>query len=63
VRWVAAQTAISKTSVQRYFQWFGLQPYRTEDFKLSNDPFFVEKLRDVVGLYLSSPDNALAKSA
>ena len=56
---VAAETGISKTSVQRYFQLFGLQPHRTESFKLSNDPFFIEKLRDVVGLYLSPPDNAL----
>lgn len=59
VRSVAAETGISKSSVQRYFQLFGLQPHRTESFKLSTDPFFVEKLRDVVGLYLSPPDNAL----
>jgi putative transposase len=59
VRSVAAQTGISKSSVQRYFQLFGLQPHRSESFKLSNDPFFVEKLRDVVGLYLSPPENAL----
>ncbi|EJE50746.1 hypothetical protein PMI14_04608 [Acidovorax sp. CF316] len=59
VRTVAAETGISKTSVQRYFQLFGLQPHRTESFKLSNDPFFIEKLRGVVGLYLSPPDNAL----
>ena len=56
---MAAETGISKTSVQRYFQLFGLQPHRTEGFKLPTDPFFVEKLRDVVGLYLSAPDNAL----
>lgn len=36
-----------------------MQPHRSESFKLSNDPFFVEKLRDVVGLYLSPPENAL----
>ncbi len=54
-----AETGISKSSVHRYFQLFGLQPHRTEGFKLSNDPFFIEKLRDVVGLYLSPPDNAL----
>jgi len=59
VRGVAAETGISKTSVQRYFQLFGLQPHRSEGFKLSTDPFFVEKLRDVVGLYLSPPDNAI----
>jgi hypothetical protein len=55
VRAVAAQTGISKSSVQRYFQLFGLQPHRTEGFKRSNDPFFVEKLRNVVRLYLSPP--------
>jgi len=59
VRTVAAETGISKSSVARYFRLFGLQPHRTEGFKLSNDPFFIEKLRDVVGLYLSPPDNAL----
>ncbi|MRD49086.1 IS630 family transposase [Caenimonas koreensis DSM 17982] len=59
VRAVAAETSISKSSVQRYFQIFGLQPHRTEGFKLSTDPFFIEKLRDVVGLYMSPPDNAL----
>lgn len=59
VRTVAGETGISKSSVQRYFQLFGLQPHRTEGFKLSTDPFFIEKLRDVVGLYLSPPDNAL----
>ena len=59
VRSVAAETGISKSSVARYFQLFGLQPHRSESFKLSTDPFFIEKLRDVVGLYLSPPDNAL----
>ena len=59
VRGVAAECGISKSSVQRYFQLFGLQPHRSESFKLSNDPFFIEKLRDVVGLYLSPPENAL----
>lgn len=59
VRTVAAETGISKSSVARYFQLFGMQPHRTESFKLSTDPFFIEKLRDVVGLYLSPPDNAL----
>jgi putative transposase len=48
--------------VQRYFSLFGLQPHRTESFKLSNDPFFIEKLRDVVGLYLNPPDNAIVLS-
>jgi putative transposase len=46
-------------TVARYFALFGLQPHRSKSFKLSTDPFFVEKVRDVVGLYLNPPDNAL----
>ena len=59
VRSVAAETSISPTSVHRYFKLLGLQPHRSESFKLSTDAFFIEKLRDVVGLYLNPPDNAL----
>jgi len=59
VRTVAAKTRISKSTVQRYFRLFGVQPHRTRTFKLSPDPFFVEKVRDIVGLYLNPPDNAL----
>ena len=59
VRTAAAESGISKSSVQRYFQLFGLKPHRTESFKLSTDAFFIEKLRAVVGLYLNPPDNAL----
>ncbi len=59
VRSVAAETAISKSTVARYFALFGLQPHRAKSFKLSTDPFFVEKVRDVVGLYLNPPDHAL----
>jgi transposase len=51
---------ISKSTVSRYFTLFGVQPDRTKGFKLSNDPFFVEKVRDIVGLYLSPASNALA---
>ncbi len=58
-RELEAETRISKSSVQRYLSLFGVQPHRTETFKLSTDPFFVDKLRDVVGLYLNPPDNAL----
>jgi len=53
VRAVAAETAMSHASVHRYFKLFGLQPHRSESFRLSTDPFFIDKLRDVVGLYLS----------
>jgi transposase len=59
VRTMADEIGFSKSTVQRYFQMFGLQPHRAKSFKLSTDPFFIEKLRDVVGLYLNPPENAL----
>ena len=59
VRAMARETGIAKSTVHRLFQLFGLQPHRTRSFKLSTDPFFVEKLRDVVGLYLNPPDKAV----
>jgi len=59
VRSLATETGLSPTSVHRYMSLFGLQPHRSKSFKLSNDPFFIEKVRDIVGLYLSPPQNAL----
>jgi putative transposase len=59
VRSVAEETGLSKSTVHRLFQLFALQPHRTRSFKISSDPFFVEKLRDIVGLYLNPPDKAL----
>ena len=59
VRDLAQTTKISKSSVHRYLTLFGVQPHRRRGFKLSTDPFFVEKLRDVVGLYLNPPQQAL----
>ena len=59
VRLLAEETGVSKSTVARYFALFGLQPHRSKSFKLSTDPFFVEKVRDVVGLYLNPPDKAL----
>jgi putative transposase len=58
-RALAAETQVSKSTVQRIWRAFGLQPHRQKHFKLSTDPFFAEKVRDVVGLYLSPPENAL----
>ena len=49
VRGLAAETGIAKTSVHRFLQVFGLQPHRQDTFKLSTDPFFIEKLRDPRG--------------
>ena len=59
VRLMATQAKLSKSTVQRIWRAFGLQPHRQRHFKLSTDPFFVEKVRDIVGLYLHPPDKAL----
>jgi transposase len=57
-RELARQVGISATSVQRIWRSFGLQPWRTETFKISPDPLLIDKIRDVVGLYLAPPVNA-----
>src|SRR5580658_7415153 len=59
VREAAQVSGISKSTVHRLFQAFAVQPHRTRTFKLSTDPFFIEKVRDIVGLYLNPPDHAL----
>jgi len=59
VRAAARASGLSKSTVHRLFQAFALQPHRTRSFKLSTDPFFVEKVRGIVGLYLNPPDHAL----
>lgn len=58
-RSMARAAGVSQTMVRRIWDAHGLQPHRTRTFKLSRDPHFVEKLTDVVGLYLNPPDNAL----
>ena len=50
---------ISKSTVQRWFALFGVKPHLAKTFKLSSDPFFIEKVRDIVGLYLNPPDHAM----
>jgi hypothetical protein len=59
IRTVSAETGIGKSTVQRYFALFGVQPRRTKSFSLSPDPLFIDKVRDVVGLHLAPPDTAL----
>jgi transposase len=59
---MATEIGISVSSVQRIWRAHGLQPHRVRQFKLSNDPKFVEKLRDVVGLYVSPPAHAIVLS-
>src|SRR3954468_20826045 len=58
-RGMARACGLSVSSVQRIWRAFGLQPHRLETFKLSTDPDFVAKVRDVVGLYLSPPQHAV----
>jgi transposase len=58
-RAMAKRSGLSQTMIGRIWQAFGLQPHRVEGFKLSKDPLFIEKVRDIVGLYLNPPDKAL----
>ncbi len=59
---MAKESGLSVSSVQRIWRAFGLQPHRMEAFKLSTDPDFVAKVRDVVGLYVSPPQHAVVLS-
>src|ERR687893_2989801 len=59
LRSMARTSGLSVTTVGRVWRAFGLQPHRAETFKLSTDPLFAEKVRDIVGLYLAPPDRAL----
>ena len=58
-RAMARRSGLSHNTVSRIWRAFALQPHRTEAFKLSADPLFIEKVRDIVGLYLNPPDRAL----
>lgn len=58
-RMLAKTTGFSQSTVSRIWRAFGLKPHRTDTFKLSSDPYFIEKVRDVVGLYLNPPERAL----
>lgn len=58
-RAMAQEMGLSQSTVPRIWRAFGLQPHRAEGFKLSTDPFFVDKVHDVVGLYLDPPERAL----
>jgi transposase len=62
VRTMAEEIGISHTSVQRIWAEHGLKPHVVRSFKVSNDPNFVEKVKDIVGLYLNPPDKALVLS-
>src|SRR3984893_3349490 len=60
-RSLARRCGMSQSAVSRIWRAFALQPHRSETFKLSKDPLFIEKVRDIVGLYLNQPDRALVQ--
>ena len=59
---MAERSGLSKSTIGRIWRTFELKPHRADGFKLSNDPFFVEKVYDVVGLYLNPPESAVVLS-
>ena len=61
-RAMARRSGLSQSAISRIWRAFALQPHRSETFKLSSDPLFIEKVRDIVGLYLHPPDKALVLS-
>ena len=56
---MAKATGMSQSAVSRIWRAFGLKPHLVDTFKLSSDPLFVDKVRDVVGLYINPPEGAL----
>lgn len=58
-RSMARRTGMSQSAISRIWRAFALQPHRSETFKLSRDPLFIEKVRDIVGLYLHPPERAM----
>src|SRR4029453_3775312 len=56
---MAKAAGLSRSTINRIWRAFAFAPHRTETFKLSKDPLFIEKVRDIVGLYLHPPDRAL----
>lgn len=56
---LAKRIGVSQSTVSRVWRAFNLQPHRVKTFRLSNDPLFVEKVRDIVGLYMNPPDHAV----
>lgn len=58
-RTMAEASGLTQSAISRIWRAFALQPHRSETFKLSRDPFFIEKVRDIVGIYMAPPDNAV----
>jgi len=58
-RSMAQATGLNQTAISRIWRAFALQPHRSDSFKLSRDPLFIDKVRDIVGLYMNPPERAL----
>jgi len=58
-RGLAARSGLSQSTISRIWRAFGLKPHRTENFQLSTDPLLIDKVRDIVGLYMNPPQSAL----
>ncbi len=58
-----AASGLTRTAILRIWRAFGLRPHRSETFELSKDPLFIEKVRDITGLYLDPPERALVLCA
>jgi hypothetical protein len=56
---MAQATGLNQTAISRIWRAFALQPHRSDSFKLSRDPLFIDKVRDIVGLYMNPPERAL----
>ncbi len=56
---MAQESGLSTNTISRIWRAFGLKPHRVETFKLSKDPRFIENMRDIVGLYMSPPEQAV----
>ena len=56
---MSRETGYAPSTIHRIWQAFWLQPHRSETFKLSADPYFVDKVRDIVGLYVDTPHHAM----
>lgn len=61
-RWMSRETGLSPASMMRIWHAFGIKPHLEKTFKLSTDPLFVDKVHDIVGLYLNPPERALVLS-
>ena len=59
---MAANVGLTQTAISKIWRTFGLQPHRVKHFKLSTDPNFVDKVHDIVGLYMNPPEREIGRA-